>query len=203
LWSFLGGFFVLVMRSGIVAPARGKAKRQNRKTAKAAGRSTVQTRPVSDKKPGKPRFMSSQREQFCRLIAFKGYTASEAYREAYDTEAADHTVHVESSKLRNDPEVIARIDALQRPALLAGEVSLDGHIDTLRKLRDLAVLDGQLSVAVTAETNVGKVKGFYVERKLQADVSLEDLVAGSYGQAPKHESGHAVEAVARSKKRSR
>jgi hypothetical protein len=167
-------------------------KRHTRETAKAAGRSSHQTRPVADKRPGKPRFMSSQRERFCQLIAFKGYTSSEAYREAYDSEANDRTVHVESSKLRNDPEVAQRIEQLKRPALLAGEVTLEGHLDTLGKLRDLAVLSGELSVAVTAETNRGKVGGFYVDKKVESTASLAELLAASHGEAAKHEKGPVV-----------
>lgn len=165
-----------------------------------AGRSSTQTRPVTDKRPGKPRFMSSQRERFCQLIAFQGCTASEAYRIAYESEAAEHTVHVEASKLRNDPEVAQRIENLQRPSVLAGELTLDKHLDTLGRIRDMALHGNQLAVAVQAEVSRGKVKGFYVERKIEASGSLADLLAGSHGE---HEKGQPVKALAPRKRGNR
>lgn len=185
-------------------PSNPNHRRQDRKTAKAVGRSGFQSRPVSDKRPGKPRFFSSQREQFCRLIAFRGYHPTEAYREAYQSQGTDRTCQVEGSKLRNNPEVSLRIGALQNPILKAGEVTLEQHLAKLAELRDDAHQSGEMSPAIQAEALRGKVSGFYVERSLTANVGLEELIAGSYGKGdgrPKHESGQPKEALARSKRK--
>lgn len=165
-----------------------------------AGRSSTQTRPVSDKRPGKPRFFSSQREQFCRLIAFRGYHPTEAYREAYESEGSDDTVRVEASKLRNDPEISQRILQLQKPVIDRGVITLETHLSKLAELRDDAHQNGEFSPAIQAESLRGKVAGFHVEKNLNVSGTLEDLVAGA---TPKHESSPPVVARARSKKRNR
>jgi phage terminase small subunit len=195
LTSFAGDFSVSAMT---------RPRRQTRSDAVAAGRSSTQTRPVSDKRPGKPRFLSSQRERFCQLIALRGYTASEAYREAYDAEnSKDHTVHVEASRLRNDPEIAARIEQLKRPAIFNEERTKDAHVRNLRALRDLAALTGQVSAAIQAETNVGRVDGFYVEKRVEATAGLAELLAGSYAsdETPKHEKGPVVSRAPRNRKK--
>lgn len=159
----------------------GKSKRSGRG---AIGRKGPPTRPASDKRPGKPRFMSSQRETFCRLVALRGYSQTDAYREAYQSSATDRTCATEASKLMADPEVAHRVEQLQRPELRREALSRDGHLEQLARLRDEAVGVGQIGPAVTAEMARGKVGGYYVERNLNADASLEQLVAGSYGSKP-------------------
>lgn len=172
-------------------------KRQSRAVALAKGRSHVQTRSIDDKRPGKPRFMSSQREMFCRLIAFRGYHPTEAYREAYESEGKDETVRVEGSKLRNDPEIAQRIENLLKPIIDAGVVTLEGHLRTLAELRDDARQNGEFSPAIQAESIRGKVAGLHVERNLTAS-TLEELVAGSMAQ--KHEKAPVVSRGSRKRK---
>lgn len=168
-----------------------------------AGRSTVRTRDWDDKRPGKPRFMSTQRERFCRLIAFQGMTQNEAYREAYNSEGSDQTVAVEASKLRNNPEIAQRIDRLINGVAEKDGLTLEKHLAKLAQLRDAAFEADEFAPAISAEAHRGKAAGLYVEKHAVANSSLEDLVTGSFNKnaAPKHEKGRSVKAPARSSKR--
>lgn len=143
--------------------------------------------------------MSSQRERFCQLIAFRGYTPTDAYVEAYQSEGTENTVRVAASRLMSDPEVELRIAKLREPILAKEEMTLETHLRDLKILRDDAHMVGELGTAVTAESQRGKAAGLYVEKHAHADgLSLEQLVTGSFD--PKHESGQPVKAGPRRKK---
>ena len=68
-----------------------------------------------------------------------------------------------------DGKVTVRIQELQDVAARNAQVTLEGHIEDLKWLRDKAVEAGQYSAAITAEISRGKAVGLYTD-KLQADV---------------------------------
>ncbi len=51
-------------------------------------------------------------------------------------------------------------------------MTVDDHLERLRILSEGAEHQGQFAAAITAETNRGKVVGFYVER---ANLTMKDL----------------------------
>lgn len=69
------------------------------------------------------------------------------------------------NRLLKDVQVSTAIEQARAPALEAAQLTLEGHLDKLKELRDAAVKAGQMGAAITAETNRGKVGGFYVERQ--------------------------------------
>jgi hypothetical protein len=50
-------------------------------------------------------------------------------------------------------------------AAKTAQITLESHLSKLAEIRDLAIAAEDYSAANTAETNRGKVMGYYVERK--------------------------------------
>jgi hypothetical protein len=55
------------------------------------------------------------------------------------------------------------------------EVTYEGHIAELARLREAALKKGSFSSAVNAEANRGKAAGLYIDRKIIKTGKLEDL----------------------------
>lgn len=161
------------------------------------------------KRPGKPLFMSSQRETFCRLIALEGMTGTDAYRHAFGSKGKPETVATEAWKLKVNPEVAQRIQELRNSLVDRSACTLDNHLAKLAELREIATQTGQVGAAVSAERFRGMASGLYIERQMTSTASLEELVAGraegsETTRAPKHEKSPPVKAgSARSKRKKR
>lgn len=157
--------------------------------------------------PAKPAKWTSKREKFCRLIALHGYNASEAYKRAYDVrpETKPSSIHVAACVLRKKAEITARIEELQASLysddLVEGKLTLEQHLANLKRLQDLAVESGQIAPAITAENYRGKASGLYIEKTINADVSLADLVGPT--SPPNTKKPPAVKPGASSKRRNR
>ncbi len=85
---------------------------------------------------------------------------------------------VEGSELTNpkqNPLVVQYIGNLKEEKLKKYEVTYDGHIAELGKIRERALKKGAWSAAVNAETNRGKAAGLYIDRKIIKTGKLEDL----------------------------
>ena len=55
------------------------------------------------------------------------------------------------------------------------EVTYEGHVAELARLREAALKKGSFSSAVNAEANRGKAAGLYIDRKIIKTGKLEDL----------------------------
>ena len=55
------------------------------------------------------------------------------------------------------------------------EVTYEGHLAELSRIKEEALKKGSFSSAVNAETNRGKAAGLYIERKIIKTGKLEDL----------------------------
>jgi hypothetical protein len=69
----------------------------------------------------------------------------------------------QGSRLLMNVEVAAAVGKSQTKVAARAEVTLQGHLTDLKKLRDAASRKGQFSAAITAEVARGKVSGFHVE----------------------------------------
>lgn len=108
--------------------------------------------------------LTIKQDNFCLAYIETG-NASEAYRKAgYSKGMSDKTVNEAANRLLKNSKVIARLEALRKPAIEAAQVTLQQHLDDLKRLRDLSERDGKYGPAVTAEMARGKASGFYVER---------------------------------------
>ena len=84
----------------------------------------------------------------------------------------------EGSELMNprlSPLVAAYVGKLKEERLKKFEVSYEGHVAELARIKELALKKGSFSSAVNAETNRGKAAGLYIDRKIIKHGKLEDM----------------------------
>jgi hypothetical protein len=84
----------------------------------------------------------------------------------------------EGSELMNprlSPLVAKYVGELREERLKKHEVTYEGHIAELARLREAALKKGSFSSAVNAEANRGKAAGLYIDRKIIKTGKLEDL----------------------------
>ena len=83
----------------------------------------------------------------------------------------------EGSELCNprlSPLVVKHIGQLKEERLKKHEVTYEGHVAELARLREAALKKGSFSSAVNAEANRGKAAGLYIDRKIIKTGKLED-----------------------------
>ncbi len=83
----------------------------------------------------------------------------------------------EGSELCNpklSPLVVKYIGELKEERLKKHEVTYEGHVAELARLREAALKKGSFSSAVNAEANRGKAAGLYIDRKIIKTGKLED-----------------------------
>ena len=84
----------------------------------------------------------------------------------------------EGSELCNpklSPLVVKYIGQLKEERLRKHEVTYEGHVAELARLREAALKKGSFSSAVNAEAIRGKAAGLYIDRKIIKTGKLEDL----------------------------
>jgi len=128
---------------------------------------------------GVPKRLTEMQMRFSEFVVFGGQdgpmTQSEAATAAgYSPKRARQ----EGSELMNprlSPLVAHYIGKLKEERLKKFEVSYEGHVAELARIKDLALKKGSFSSAVNAETNRGKAAGLYIERKIIKHGKLEDM----------------------------
>ena len=73
------------------------------------------------------------------------------------------------------PLVVKYIGELREERLKKHEVTYEGHVAELARLREAALKKGSFSSAVNAEANRGKAAGLYIDRKIIKTGKLEDM----------------------------
>ena len=76
---------------------------------------------------------------------------------------------------RLSPLVVKHIGELKEERLRKHEVTYEGHVAELARLREAALKKGSFSSAVNAEANRGKAAGLYIDRKIIKTGKLEDM----------------------------
>ena len=76
---------------------------------------------------------------------------------------------------RLSPLVVKHIGELKEERLRKHEVTYEGHVAELARLREAALKKGSFSSAVNAEANRGKAAGLYIDRKIIKNGKLEDM----------------------------
>lgn len=91
--------------------------------------------------------------------------ASEAYRKAYDAQSMrPSSVNRSAKELLDNPKITARLQELRQPAVERAQVTLEQHLNDLKRLRDLAEASEKYGPAIQAEVARGKASGLYVEK---------------------------------------
>ena len=128
---------------------------------------------------GVPKRLTEMQQRFAEFLVFGGpegpMTQTEAATAAgYSSKRARQ----EGSELCNpklSPLVVKYIGQLKEERLRKHEVTYEGHIAELARLREAALKKGSFSSAVNAEANRGKAAGLYIDRKIIKTGKLEDM----------------------------
>ena len=128
---------------------------------------------------GVPKRLTEMQQRFAEFLVFGGpdgpMTQTEAALAAgYSPKRARQ----EGSELCNpklSPLFVKYIGQLKEERLKKHEVTYEGHVAELARLREAALKKGSFSSAVNAEANRGKAAGLYIDRKIIKTGKLEDL----------------------------
>ena len=128
---------------------------------------------------GLPIRLTEMQQRFAEFLVFGGpegpMTQTEAALAAgYSPKRARQ----EGSELCNprlSPLVVKHIGELKEERLRKHEVTYEGHVAELARLREAALKKGSFSSAVNAEANRGKAAGLYIDRKIIKTGKLEDM----------------------------
>lgn len=113
--------------------------------------------------------LTHKQEMFCVSYIETG-NASESYRRAYNVKSMKApTVNRKAKELIDNGKIAARLVELRKPVLERAEMTLESHLQDLKRLRDLAEEDMKWNAAIQAEIARGKASGLYVE-KVEVDV---------------------------------
>ena len=128
---------------------------------------------------GVPKRLTEMQQRFAEFLVFGGPDGPMTNREAaiaagYSKDRAMR----EGSELTNpkySPLVVKYIGELKEERLRKHEVTYEGHVAELARLREAALKKGSFSSAVNAEANRGKAAGLYIDRKIIKTGKLEDM----------------------------
>jgi phage terminase small subunit len=128
---------------------------------------------------GVPKRLTEMQQRFAEFLVFGGSDGPMTQTEA--AVAAGYSpkrARQEGSELCNpklSPLVVKYIGQLKEERLKKHEVTYEGHIAELARLREAALKKGSFSSAVNAEANRGKAAGLYIDRKIIKTGKLEDM----------------------------
>ena len=128
---------------------------------------------------GVPKRLTEMQQRFAEFLVFGGPEGPMTQTEA--AIAAGYSpkrARQEGSELCNpkhSPLVVKYIGQLKEERIRKHEVTYEGHIAELARLREAALKKGSFSSAVNAEANRGKAAGLYIDRKIIKTGKLEDL----------------------------
>jgi len=128
---------------------------------------------------GVPKRLTEMQQRFAEFLVFGGPDGPMTQTEA--AVAAGYSpkrARQEGSELcnpRQSPLVVKYIGQLREERLRKHEVTYEGHVAELARLREAALKKGSFSSAVNAEANRGKAAGLYIDRKIIKTGKLEDL----------------------------
>ena len=114
--------------------------------------------------PKREKGLTEKQEKFCRIYATEDVTRTEAARLAGYSESAVHTVGSRFLNGKDFPQIVARVAELKEELSKKYEVTFDGHIRQLARIRDMALDKGNYTAAVAAEKSRGQAAGIYISR---------------------------------------
>ena len=128
---------------------------------------------------GVPKRLTEMQQRFAEFLVFGGPDGPVTQGEAAKLAGySEKRCRQEGSVLCNprlSPLVVGYICKLKEERLRKFEVTYEGHVAELARLREAALKKGSFSSAVNAEANRGKAAGLYIDRKIIKTGKLEDL----------------------------
>ena len=117
--------------------------------------------------------------RFAEYIVFGGpdgpMSQTEAAIKAGYSEKRARSEGSELMNPRKSPLVVQYVDKLKQERLKKHEVTYEGHVAELARLREAALKKGSFSSAVNAEANRGKAAGLYIDRKIIKTGKLDEM----------------------------
>ena len=128
---------------------------------------------------GLPKRLTEMQQRFAEFLVFGGpdgpMTQTEAALAAGYSPKRARQEGSELCNPRHSPLVVKYIGELKEERIRKHEVTYEGHIAELARLREAALKKGSFSSAVNAEANRGKAAGLYIDRKIIKTGKLEDM----------------------------
>ena len=128
---------------------------------------------------GVPKRLTEMQKRFAEYIVFGGEEGPLSQTEAaIKAGYSEKRARQEGSELLNprlSPLVVQYVDKLKQERLRKFEVTFEGHLAELARIKEAALKKGSFASAVNAETNRGKAAGLYVERKIIKTGKLDDM----------------------------
>ncbi len=128
---------------------------------------------------GLPKRLTEMQMRFSEFIVFGGADGPMTQTEAAVAAGYSPTrARQEGSELMNprlSPLVAQYIGKLKEERLRKFEVTYEGHLAELARLREAALKKVSFSSAVNAEANQGKAAELYIDRKIIKHGKLEDM----------------------------
>ena len=128
---------------------------------------------------GVPKRLTEMQQRFAELLVFGGpdgpMTQTEAALAAGYSPKRARQEGSELCNPRHSPLVVKYIGELKEERIRKHEVTYEGHVAELARLREAALKKGSFSSAVNAEANRGKAAGLYIDRKIIKTGKLEDM----------------------------
>ena len=128
---------------------------------------------------GVPKRLTEMQKRFAEFIVFGGPEGPVSQMEAAKLAGYSHNrARQEGSELMNprlSPLVAKFVGELKEEKLKKFEVTYEGHVSELDRIKQMALKKGSFSSAVSAETNRGKAAGLYIDRKIIKHGKLEEL----------------------------
>ena len=109
-------------------------------------------------------YFSQDSKTNTEIAKLAGYASESAYQRGY-----------ENTTYKIKPHVVQRIEELKEDFRIRNQITPDKHMARLNQLGRKAEDEKMLGVAVNAEVYRGKMAGYYVEKKLIANQTLDDL----------------------------
>jgi len=107
--------------------------------------------------------LTPKQENFCLAYIETG-NATEAYRRSYEASAmSEPSVNRKAKECLDNGKIAARLAELRAPAIKKAQITLVGHLDDLKRLRDKADAAEKFGPAIQAEIARGKASGLYVD----------------------------------------
>ena len=128
---------------------------------------------------GVPKRLTDMQMRFAEFLVFGDETGPLTQTEAaVKAGYSPKRARQEGSELCNpkhSPLVVKYIGQSKEERIRKHEVTYEGHIAELARLREAALKKGSFSSAVNAEANRGKAAGLYIDRKIIKTGKLEDM----------------------------
>ena len=128
---------------------------------------------------GVPKRLTEMQQRFAEFLVYGGpegpVTKTEAAILAGYSKLRAPQEGSELTNPRQSPLVVEYIGKLKQDRIAKHDVTYEGHLAELDRIKNAALKKGSFSSAVNAETNRGKAAGLYIDRKIIKHGRLEDM----------------------------